>query len=121
MPDKPDTRPRRRWFQLRLRTLLVGVVVLSIPCGYVAHESRIVTMRRAMLEIGKGKPVIEVQFGNDDKIPMVRRWLGDRGIHWFVLYYGSPIELEQQYKAAFPECDPPAPPPPILHGPEEGV
>jgi len=51
MPTNPNTaeptKPRRRWFQFRLRTLLVVVVLLGAACGYVAHEWRIVASRTA--------------------------------------------------------------------------
>ena len=37
MPDTPNTaepgKPRRRWFQFRLRTLLIGVALLSVLLG----------------------------------------------------------------------------------------
>jgi hypothetical protein len=39
-PSKADPPKRqRRWFQFSLRTLLVVVTMLSIPCAYLAHES----------------------------------------------------------------------------------
>lgn len=37
---------KRRWFQFRLRTLLVSVVLVGAACGYVAHEASIVQARR---------------------------------------------------------------------------
>ena len=37
MPDNPQQPPPRRWFQFRLRTLLIGVTVL---CGVFAWWSR---------------------------------------------------------------------------------
>ena len=49
MPDKPNTaepgKPRRRWFQFRLRTLLIGVAVVALPCTYVAHAANVVRER----------------------------------------------------------------------------
>ena len=41
-------KPRRRWFQFRLRTLLVGVVLIGIAC-YTAREYRIVAARNSWL------------------------------------------------------------------------
>jgi heme A synthase len=41
----------RRRFRISLRTLLIGVVLLSCVCaagGYVAHEAAMVRERRAM-------------------------------------------------------------------------
>jgi hypothetical protein len=91
MTDEPTTaepqKPRRRWFQFRLRTLLVGVVLLSIPCAYVANQWRIVAARRNWLE-QHPQPMFTVDItviGNDGKevpqpeptVPPIRRWLGD--------------------------------------------
>ena len=45
MPDHPA--PRRR-IQFRLRTLMIGVALLAVACGYVAHETKIVRKRDAM-------------------------------------------------------------------------
>ena len=55
MADTPNTaepgKPRRRWLQFRLRTLLVGVVLLSLPCAYFARrEARIVAARKNWLD-----------------------------------------------------------------------
>ena len=39
-------RPRLRWFQFRLRTLLIGVTLFAlIPCGYVGWQAKIVRER----------------------------------------------------------------------------
>ena len=54
MDQKPNTaepkKPRRRWFQFRLRTLLIGMMLLSVPLGDVAHELRIVAERKAWFD-----------------------------------------------------------------------
>ena len=46
MDDKPDTtevgkKPRRRWYQFSLRTLLIGIVLLAIPMSYVGSYYRL--------------------------------------------------------------------------------
>jgi hypothetical protein len=41
MTDMDAPSPRRR-FQFRLRTLLIGVTLLAIPCGYVGWQAKIV-------------------------------------------------------------------------------
>ena len=85
MIDPP--KPKRRCVQFRLRTLLIGVVVLAIPCGYVANQGRIVAARRNWLE-QHPQPMFTVEItviGDDGKVvsppeptvPPVRRWLGD--------------------------------------------
>jgi hypothetical protein len=45
MPDQPS--PRRR-FQFRLRTLMIGVTLLGVACGYVGSQVNIVRDRRAL-------------------------------------------------------------------------
>jgi hypothetical protein len=50
MAETPTTtEPRRRWYQFRLRTLLIAVALLAVPCSYIAGQYRIVGMRRAWL------------------------------------------------------------------------
>jgi hypothetical protein len=54
MDEKPKTagpgkKPRRRWFQFKLRTLLIGMALLTIPCGYVSWQAKIVRERKALL------------------------------------------------------------------------
>lgn len=69
-------RPRRRWFQFRLRTLLVGVVLIGSAFGYIGGEARIVAERERLRGV-----YIEMEWynGNDDEtIPLVRRWMGDQ-------------------------------------------
>ena len=44
MPDQPS--PRRR-FQFRLRTLMIGVTLLAVVCGYVGHQAEIVHRRQS--------------------------------------------------------------------------
>ena len=109
MPDQLKTaepgQPRRRWFQFRLRTLLVGVALLAIPLGYLAHEWRIVRARNTFLdreqqvikryEFGVGGP-----FDNMRPLPSIRRMLGDEPQRWVVVVY--PAEKDAARKL-FPE------------------
>jgi hypothetical protein len=36
-----DQRPPRRWFQFRLRTLMIGMTLLAVPCSYVGWQAKI--------------------------------------------------------------------------------
>ncbi len=40
MPDKPNIaepqKPRRRWFQFRLRTLLIVTAIVAVLCAWLA-------------------------------------------------------------------------------------
>jgi hypothetical protein len=94
--------PRRR-FQFSLRTLMIGVTLLAIPCAYVAHEYQTVQHRQAMLELGPSK-LFNYMRGDDAKLPLVRRWLGDHAVLSFG--FNDPSEEKtQRYKEAFPEWD----------------
>jgi hypothetical protein len=80
-PDPP--KPRRRWYQFRLRTLLMGVVLLAVLCAYVAHEAAIVAARRAWLAAHHAAAFDEsagpAHPSHPDKAPTaIRRWLGDK-------------------------------------------
>jgi len=75
----------RRWYQFSLRTLLIGVALLSVPCAYVAHEYRLVQARKEWItrrappfELA-GIPPTQVYERNPAADPsLIRRWLGDR-------------------------------------------
>ena len=41
---------RRRWCQFTLRTMLLAVAVLALPCAYVGWQAKIVAERKAWLE-----------------------------------------------------------------------
>jgi hypothetical protein len=43
----PISQPRRR-FQFRLRTLMIGVTLLAVVCGYVGRQAEIVRNRREL-------------------------------------------------------------------------
>jgi len=75
--DTAASKPRLRWYQFSLRTLLIVVALVAGPFAYIAHEGQIVTERRAMLKliVDRGG---EVNFGADDP-PLLRRILGDVG------------------------------------------
>jgi hypothetical protein len=47
MADQPVARRR---FQFRLRTLMIGVTLLAVPCTYVGWQAKIVREREAFLE-----------------------------------------------------------------------
>jgi hypothetical protein len=83
MADKSNTavpgKPRRRWFQCRLRTLLVGVVLLGSACGYVAREARIVAARKAFPSWAAVTALPPYMSPHPENGPSaLRRWLGDR-------------------------------------------
>jgi hypothetical protein len=42
LPNADPPKRKRRWFQFSLRSLLIGVALLSIPCAYVGWQAKIV-------------------------------------------------------------------------------
>jgi hypothetical protein len=84
-----EPKRKRRRFQFRLRTLMIGVTLFAlIPCGYVGWQAKIVRERRSWLtrlqEEGYQYPKIGdivIHAGNGHGGPnIVRRWLGDEAI-----------------------------------------
>ncbi len=49
-PSKAEPPKRkRRWLQFSLRTLMIVVTLLAVPCAYVGWQTRIVIDRKAVL------------------------------------------------------------------------
>jgi hypothetical protein len=82
--------PRRRWFQLSLRTLFVLVAMLGCALGWVGFQWQVVRQRSKMLTWIEnrhvGSPAITtwtsppdyMQDGQPLGIPWIRRLLGDQ-------------------------------------------
>ena len=127
--DPPDAEPpkrKRRWFQFRLRSLLIGVTLLAVVCGYVGWQAGIVRERReTMTELLRSHPVFgRIQWATisceschstgqdgehipppvDDEIPFVRRLLGDKPYRAFKIPRSySPTEASR-IRELFPEA-----------------
>jgi hypothetical protein len=105
---------KRRWFQFRLRTLVIVVTLLTVRCAYVGWQAKIVRERKAMLEAGDDRPVFSATLdeNKDGAIPMIRLRFGDHFCRMIILKHSADINL---YMAAFPEADVeiPAPPAPL--------
>jgi hypothetical protein len=80
---------QRRWFQFRLRTLMVVVTVAAVGCAWVAREGRVVQERKAVrqwIEEGGGACVTNdlaariPSASGIDEPSVVRRWLGDQTV-----------------------------------------
>ena len=99
----PNAESNRRWFQFRLRTMLIAVVLVSIPCGYVAHEWRIVAARKAWLvRNGVDSPWDFVD--PDRKLPLVRRLLGDEYHDLLIVESRKSLDGSEAAKL-FPEAE----------------
>jgi hypothetical protein len=107
-PPKADPPKRkRRWFQFSLRTLMIVVTLLAIPCGYVGWQAKIVRERMAMSECIKKVEHGDCWFFDEDLsggVPWIRRLLGDKTC-MLILVPGASDEEFVAIKAAFPEAD----------------
>src|SRR4051794_5204364 len=80
--------PKRRWYQFSLRTLLIGVTLLAVPCAYVGWQIRIVRARRALRasDFAFFYRAIDMAFFEAEKypepatIPWIWERLGDEAI-----------------------------------------
>jgi hypothetical protein len=88
-PPRADPPKRKRRFQFRLRTLMIGITVFCVVIGgYIGWQKKIVRERRSWLirlqEQGYKYPKIGdivIYAGNGHGGPnIVRRWLGDEAI-----------------------------------------
>ena len=112
-PSKPDPpKRRRRRFQSPLRTLMIGVTLLAVACGYVGWRAKIVTARKASLKLHRLATSGSRQYsqhllveGDPDKPPsLLRRWLGDeQQSELEVSPFISPSELKEII-TLFPEA-----------------
>lgn len=99
----PSPKPKRRWFQFRLRTLLVVVTLAAVPCAYVAHEWRIVQERERFL-CEQERSMAEHSSGAAG-ISWVRRLMGDHGYSRIALGGATDIARRRQEAGAlFPEA-----------------
>ena len=111
-PQADPPKRKRRRFQFRLRTLLIGVTLFCVVGGYVGHQVQIVHERKRVLEwitAHDGEVVIKRKNpGAADyrpSIPWLRRILGDSPVAG-VDFGGPPTtEDEAQIREAFPEME----------------
>ena len=47
-PKAAPPKRKRRWFQFSLRSLMIVVMLLAVPLGYVGWQAKIVRERKAM-------------------------------------------------------------------------
>jgi hypothetical protein len=115
MPTNRNTadpeKPRRRWFQFRLRTLLIGVALIGPATGYFHHAATIVRERKAWIAAHspkmhwgslRGDPTMLA--GDESQSPgILRRWLGDKPMERVDLYWGERVE-SSDWRRLFPEA-----------------
>ena len=86
MEDEPPK--RRRWFQFRLRTLLIVVLVLSLPLSWCAVRMEKARKQREAVEALR-RMGCHVSYREEDAIPVVRQ-----AIHWVAMATGPDFVLE---------------------------
>jgi hypothetical protein len=134
MEDQPNVTRRkpsrfRPLHSFSLRTLLIGVTLLAVACGYVGWQAKFVRERRAMLELivhdgggyfyfvgdstcwslpygGKLKPkgTHRLSDGNEQAPSMVRQWLGDDFVYVILLPKSVPSADATRIVQVFPEA-----------------
>ncbi len=100
--DMSSTEPKRRWFQFRLRTLLIGMALLALPGAYLGHEAKIVAARKAWLAAHFTGAFKGARPFNPDKAPSaLRRFLGDEPYNRIDLFSTDEIPAAEKL---FPEA-----------------
>ena len=100
-------------FQYSLRTLLIVVTLLAIPCGYVGWQAKIVRDRKTMRVriAGRGGystepdsfPITYMKLGPDFRVSWIRQRLGDFPVAY--IYYGSDSPADvPEIQECFPEA-----------------
>jgi hypothetical protein len=109
---------KRRWLQFSLRSLLIGVALLAIPCGYVGWQAKIVRERKAYLQasmhlwdvelfLGHGGVSNYVVFAKGDEAQapsLIRIWLGDEAQDCVWVESARSTGEKQSAAALFPEA-----------------
>jgi hypothetical protein len=102
-------------FRFRLRTLLIVVTLLAVPCAYLGWPARIVAERRAelkrILDSGGDALVLSAiqakqlhRAGQPREIPFVQWLLGDEYVQWIARPRDSASEY-LRVTQEFPEAD----------------
>jgi hypothetical protein len=110
-PNADPPKRKRRWFQFSLRTLLIGVTLLAVPCAYVGLQAKIVRERKAHLQATQathvgGWNIFVFARGDKTKAPTgIRLWLGDEAHDSVIVDRDASEETKQAVAALFPESD----------------
>jgi hypothetical protein len=91
-------RPR---FQFRVRTLMIGVTLLAVACGYVGWQAKIVKNRRELLESSKPTEWSET---DDEGLSWLRRKLGDRAYKRIYIAKSVSPEVIERFRERFSEA-----------------
>jgi hypothetical protein len=98
----------RRRFQFRLRTLMIVVALLAIPCGYVGWQAKIVRERREFLaSTGRWCEITIWKTDTKEKpaLPWLRLWLGDQPVRRIGLPLTTEKTERERIAAMFAEAE----------------
>ena len=101
-PKASPAKRKRRWFQFSLRTLLLGVTVLALVCGYVNWQAKTVNKRHDLLKLN----YVTTNYASADDYSVwnVRRWMGDYPRQIVCLDTHTPADVVTQFAEVFPEA-----------------
>jgi hypothetical protein len=103
MADQP---PRRRRFQFRLRTLMIGVTLLAVPLAYVGWQAKIVRERRAELSRAVDGRLLEICGNGENRvISWIRRVLSDQRVGSIKVLTGTDATELDRLRVLFPEAE----------------
>lgn len=99
-----------RRFQFSLRALLVAVIIVAVPCAWIAQNAHLVQQRNEMLEKYNGadgplwRVVVMPGLSEPKELPWVRRALGDSPVLAFKWGSDADSEVNRRLLRLFPEA-----------------
>jgi hypothetical protein len=112
-PKAEPPKPKRRWFQFSLRTLMIGVMLLALVCGYVGRQAEFVRKRHEAaathqmwqgIPMTSGDPLTFVKLGPRPQSPWPLRWFGEKGYAMIVVEGSAPADERVRLARLFPEA-----------------
>ena len=114
-PNAEPPKRKRRWFRFSLRTLMIGVTLLAVACGYVGWQKKIIRERRRANTTHRTRSFLDIPTAADNwlhhyqefrpRAPWPLRWLGEDG---FAIIYAKDGETDDEIanlKQLFPEAE----------------
>jgi hypothetical protein len=98
----------RRWYQFRLRTLLVVVTLFCLIVGWIAIQARVAHQRKAALA-GYSRFIILYSFVDEDSrvalTSPLKRLFGDKPIAYMVVSAALSGDDLKRLREVFPEAE----------------
>jgi hypothetical protein len=101
-------KPIRRWFQFSLRTMFVGVMLLSLPLGWVGYSLNSIRQRHAILTVldsSSDNAYCTQDYHLGTRTALNGLWLfGEAGVIWLIVPESPPAEIDRT-RRLFPEAE----------------